>query len=218
MWDLARLVREVHPCRSFKSNMLARWLTDTSNWPRNGEIDVMEAVNTAATGNQMTLHTGQGCKMNVKQKQSGHILENDCWNKTNGNAGCGVRGSPVTYGKEFNDRGGGVYAMEYREAGIRFWFWDRMSIPNDVSSGANPDPSTWGEALADFPNTECDIMSHFKNQSIIANIDLCGPWAGKAKYYEKQSQCPDTCEKYIATADMGNAFWQFNSFKVYQAQ
>lgn len=178
----------------------------------------MEAVNTAATGNQMTLHTGQGCKMNVKQKQYGHVLDNNCYNKTNDNAGCGVRGKPETYGREFNRNGGGVYAMEYRDAGIRFWFWSRTAIPNDISSpGASPDPSTWGKAIADFPSTECDIGSHFRNQSIIANIDLCGPWAGKEKYYSQQAQCPDTCETYIANADMSNVFWQFNSFKVYQA-
>jgi hypothetical protein len=45
--------------------------------------------------------------------------------------------------------------------------------PSDITN-LNPRPSRWGEALADFPNTECDIGSHFKNQSIIVNIDLCG--------------------------------------------
>ncbi|KAL9111638.1 MAG: hypothetical protein Q9227_003911 [Pyrenula ochraceoflavens] len=194
----------------------AIWLTDPSSWPTNGEIDVMEAVNTATTGNQMTLHTANGCSMSVKRKETGKTLNSNCYNGTDDNAGCGVQGAPATFGAEFNNNGGGIYAMEYRSAGIRMWFFPRGSIPAEVSA-ASPDPSTWGEALADFPSTDCDIGSHFKNQSIIANIDICGAWAGQPKYYTQQSQCPGKCTDYIANADMSNAFWEFKSFKVYQA-
>lgn len=38
----------------------ALWLSDPNNWPLNGEIDVMESVNQATTGNQVTLHTTAG--------------------------------------------------------------------------------------------------------------------------------------------------------------
>lgn len=68
-------------------------------------------------------------------------------------------------------------ALEWREAGIRMWAFDRDVIPSDITA-KSPDPSTWGEAAADFPNTDCNIGSHFTNQSIIANIDLCGQYAG----------------------------------------
>ena len=84
------------------------WLSDPSNWPDNGEIDVMEASNTASTGNQVTLHTTDGCSMDVKRNQEGSVLQDNCFNGTNGNAGCGVKGETDTYGSGFNDNGGGV--------------------------------------------------------------------------------------------------------------
>lgn len=86
----------------------ALWLSDAANWPDNGEIDILEASNAAATGNQVTLHTTDGCSMGVKRKQEGSTLQEDCYNVTNGNAGCGVKGEPETYGEKFNDNGGGV--------------------------------------------------------------------------------------------------------------
>jgi len=188
-----------------------------------GEIDVMEAVNKANTGNQMTLHTKDECKMNVKRKETGTVLEKNCWNGTDDNAGCGVQGKKATFGEEFNANGGGVYAMELRDAGIRVWFFPRddipSDIPTDVSNTTAPDPSTWGEALADFPSTHCEISSHFKNQSIIANIDLCGSWAGTTSVYSTEDGCPGTCEEFVtsnATA-FDTAYWEFASFRVYSA-
>jgi hypothetical protein len=205
----------------------ALWLSDQSNWPTNGEIDVIESTNTATTGNQMTLHTTQGCSMSVKRKETGSVLTSNCYNGTDGNAGCGVQGQPPTFGETFNANGGGVYAMELRDAGIRTWFFPRGSIPSDITTstlnstaGGSPDPSTWGEALADFPSTDCDIGSHFRNQSIIANIDLCGQWAGLEKYYTQEAGCPGTCVEYVSQqpgSAYQNAYWEFGSFRVYQA-
>lgn len=86
----------------------ALWLSDPYNWPAHGEIDVVEAVNTGANGAQMTLHTSNGCKMNVKRKETGTVDSKDCWNSTNSNSGCGVTGKAPTYGEEFNSNGGGV--------------------------------------------------------------------------------------------------------------
>lgn len=110
--------------------------------------------------------------------------------------------------------------MELRDAGIRVWMFARDDIPSDISnSSSTPDPSTWGEAMADFPSTHCDIGSHFKNQSIIANIDICGDLAGASTYYTDLYDCPDTCTQWAAEngANFTNAYWEFNSFKVYQA-
>ena len=69
---------------------------------------MVEAVNQGATGNQMTLHTTDGCKMNVKRKESGKVLSKDCLNSTDNNAGCGVQGPDSTYGDSLNKNGGGV--------------------------------------------------------------------------------------------------------------
>lgn len=150
----------------------------------------MEAVNVVGNAqNQMTLHTSSGCTMGVKRKETGKSLTTSCVNSTNDNAGCGVDAGTATFGTNFNSNGGGVMAMELRSAGIRIWQFARSNIPSDVTSGS-PDPSTWGEATADFPSTDCDIGTHFKNQSIIANIDLCGTWAGTQSVYSETCELP----------------------------
>ena len=213
----------------------ALWLSDPANWPANGEIDIMEAVNVISDAqSQVTLHTAPGCSMGVKRKESGKVLSTSCVNTTDSNAGCGIDAGTDTFGSTFNSNGGGIGAMELRSEGIRVWQFPRASIPNDISSGT-PDPSTWGEATADFPNTDCDIETHFRNQSIIANIDLCGSWAGDAKIYGENCESPSTCKAPLTTAycDVGpglctdfvannntafaNAYWEFGKFSVYQA-
>ncbi|KAI1814771.1 glycoside hydrolase family 16 protein [Poronia punctata] len=194
----------------------ALWLTDQTDWPSNGEIDVMEAVNKATDGNQMTLHTTDGCSVDgVKRKMTGSSLAGNCYNGTNNNAGCGVGGSEDSYGRGFNDKNGGVMAMEWRDQGIRMWQFGRDSIPDDITS-KHPDPSTWGQADADFPNTNCDISSHFGNQSIIVNIDLCGQYAGGVY---AQSGCPSNCTDFVANnpSAFADAFWEFGAFEIYKA-
>lgn len=198
----------------------ALWTSDPNNWPTNGEIDVMEAVNNATTGNQMTLHTTNGCSMKAKREETGTQLTTNCYNGTDGNAGCGVQGPVASYGEAFNDNGGGVYAMELRTAGIRVWFFARADIPAEISNGsATPDPQRWGTPLADFPSTHCDIDKHFTNQSIIANIDVCGQWAGAESVYTKEWSCPSNCSNYAAynPSAFDNAYWEWNYFKVFQS-
>lgn len=86
----------------------ALWLTDGYNWPANGEIDILEATNEASNGNEVSIHTTAGCKMNVKRKETGSPVFSSCDNGTHGNSGCGVLGDPSTYGKVMNANGGGV--------------------------------------------------------------------------------------------------------------
>jgi hypothetical protein len=86
----------------------ALWLTDPSNWPEHGEIDVVEAANAGTFGTQSTLHTSKGCSMGVKRKESGSVDQKDCYNEANDNSGCGVKGTKSSYGPEFNSKGGGV--------------------------------------------------------------------------------------------------------------
>lgn len=86
----------------------ALWLTDPSNWPDHGEIDVMESNNKGTHGNDMTLHTSSGCKMNAKRKETGTAQYSNCLNTANDNAGCSVKGETGTFGETFNNNGGGV--------------------------------------------------------------------------------------------------------------
>ncbi|GAW19030.1 hypothetical protein ANO14919_085140 [Xylariales sp. No.14919] len=195
----------------------ALWLSDQNNWPDNGEIDVMEAVNQATDGNQMTLHTTKGCTVSgVKRKMTGSTLQSNCYNGTNDNAGCGVSGPSDSFGQSYNNVQGGIVAMELRNQGIRMWQFGRDAIPTDITA-KQPDPSSWGEAASDFPNTDCNIASHFRNQSIIANIDLCGQYAGSVY---AQSGCPSNCTDYVANnpSAFENAFWEFGAFEIYQAK
>lgn len=206
----------------------ALWLTNRWNWPKDGEIDVMEAANTATFGNQVTLHTTQGCSMHrVTRHQSGKAQGGDCFNGTRMNEGCGVRGSPSTFGPEFNKNGGGIYVLELRKDGIRVWQFSRTNVPLDLASLVygngtpfNVDPYNWEKPLADFPKTECPIERHFRNQSIIANIDICGQWAGLEKYYSTESHCPGSCVQYV-TEQPGSvyqeAYWEFGGWWVLQA-
>lgn len=193
----------------------ALWLTDPSNWPNNGEVDVMEAVNQGTSGNQMTLHTDSGCKMNVRREQTGHSLHSNCDHNSNKNAGCGVEAGGDSFGQALNDRGGGVMALEWRDQGLRMWQFARDAIPADITNKA-PTPNTWGTAAADFPSTNCDIGNHFRNNSIVANIDLCGDLV-YGVYGD--SGCPSNCTDYVANNPeaFSNAFWEFGSFEVYQA-
>ncbi|KAM5374913.1 hypothetical protein ACJZ2D_006257 [Fusarium nematophilum] len=193
----------------------ALWLTDHSNWPDNGEIDVMEATNRADEGNQMTLHTTGGCSMDVRRKATGETLQKNCDHEKNDNAGCGVQSETDGYGAGFNGNGGGIMAMEWRGEGIRMWQFGRDEIPSDIE-GKNPNPSSWGTALADFPNTDCNIGSHFKNNSIVVNIDLCGDLVYSAW---DDSGCSGNCTDLVANNPEAftNAYWEFGSFEVYQS-
>ena len=196
----------------------ALWLTDGYNWPMNGEIDVLETTNVGSHGNEVSIHTTNGCSMDVKRKQTGQAIFKNCDSATGGNSGCGVIGDENSYGEAMNNRGGGVYALELRDAGIRAWFFPSGTVPADITA-ENPDPSTWGIALADFPSTKCDIASHFRNLSIIVNIDLCGELAGQKQYYDTLYHCPATCSGFVASnpSSFVDANWEFKNFKVYRA-
>lgn len=141
----------------------------------------MESVNAATSGNTVALHTTDDCSMaDVQRQMVGTAGQGDCHNETNFNTGCTVTGPASTYGPDFNKAGGGVVALEWREEGIRVWVFGRDGGGDggrgvgSLPVAAVPDPSVWGRPLADFPATNCDVGSHFKNQSIVVNIDLCG--------------------------------------------
>ena len=214
----------------------ALWTTDPANWPTNGEIDIMEAVNVVDDiGNHMALHSSEGCSMKAKRKQTGDAASSDCVsNEKLGNDGCAVKADEFTFGPTFNARRGGVIAMELRSEGIRMWDWWRGTVPADITAGT-PDPSTWKKASSDFPNTHCDIDTHFKNQSIIANIDLCGDWAGDADVYGETCKFPNLlsgtniatnhsigpglCTAQVAynNTAFADAYWEFGAFQIYEA-
>ncbi|KAF5336230.1 hypothetical protein D9758_014362 [Tetrapyrgos nigripes] len=160
------------------------------NWPNQGEIDILEGVNDQSP-NQVTLHTNAGCTMPSSRSQTGNAVLNDCNVATTNNAGCGVKlPSSQSYGPSFNSNGGGWYALERRNSGIKVWFWPRNGgVPSEVSSGAGTiNTSNWGTPSAYFPSDNCDIASKFGPHNIIINLTFCGDWAGSVY---GSSGCPN---------------------------
>ena len=123
------------------------------------------------------------------------MLGTQCESSDGNNAGCAYQQKENnTFGHGFNMQAGGVFAHTLEAEGISVWFFDRDAIPADVKD-QSPDPSGWGTPTAFFPNTNCDIASHFLAQNLIFDITICGDWAGSA--YES-SGCPGTCSEAVA--------------------
>ncbi|QDS67775.1 hypothetical protein FKW77_006451 [Venturia effusa] len=198
------------------------------DWPMNGEIDIIEGVNSATT-NAMTLHTRAGCSLssapvaeNAKQKFTGSIKTSNCDINAPGqghNVGCGIgTQDTMTYGDGFNSEGGGVYATEWTGEAIRVFHFTRSNIPADILAG-NPDPTTWGAPLALFSG--CDFGSFVKDQTIVFDTTFCGQWAGAPEVWQADAVCSKkaaTCADYVKNnpSAFAGAYWNVNSVKVYQ--
>jgi hypothetical protein len=189
------------------------------DWPNNGEIDIIEGVN-SATSNSMTLHTASGCSIN-DSGFSGTLKTANCFIDAAGqgnNVGCGIGASQQnTYGDPFNAAGGGVYATEWTSQHIAIYFFSRSNIPADITSG-NPNPAGWGQPAALFAGG-CNIPQTFKNHSIIFDTTFCGAWAGEVWSSDPVcSKKASTCNDYVQNnpSAFADAYWEVNSVKVYQ--
>ncbi|KAJ7595527.1 glycoside hydrolase family 16 protein [Mycena floridula] len=190
------------------------WWTVGPNWPAGGEIDILEGVNNVQT-NQMTLHTSEGCTLDAGAKMSGTAKGTQCATIGGDNTGCAVSdGDTRSYGQAFNDAGGGVFAHLWNADGIKVWHFARADIPGNIQSQQpNPDDG-WGDPVAFFPNTGCDIAKHFYEHVLTFNIALCGDWAGNTY---ASSGCPGTCADAVMNpGNFVNAKWVINSVRVYQ--
>lgn len=160
-----------------------------------GEIDVAEGVHNSVT-NQYTLHTSSGCNADPKASMTGKLLGATCASGAGHNSGCGVTDTDSrSYGKGFNQAGGGVYAHIWDATGIKIWHFARADIPADITS-KKPNPSSWPEPAAFFPDSKCDTSSFFHDHVLTLNIALCGDWAGSKGGYDK-SGCPGTCAEAV---------------------
>lgn len=210
-----------------------------SNWPNNGEIDIIEGVNSQST-NQMTLHTGDGCSI-VPLGFSGTLDTSNCYVEASGqsaNAGCAIEStSNSSYGDGFNKAGGGVYATEWTGDAINVWFFPNSSVPSDITNG-KPNPLGWGLPSARFAGA-CDIDSHFKDLQIVRplkpiyplkgkptsnpnaqvfDITFCGDWAGAVWPTDTCASKASTCNAYVQNNPTAfkESYWRVNSLKVYQ--
>ena len=198
----------------------AFWLVGP-NWPDNGEVDIIEGVNNQQT-NRFTLHTGPGCSIsggNGASSFSGTIATSNCDINAAGqdtNAGCSITTTNRnTYGTGFNQNNGGIFATEWTDNEIAIYFFDRQSIPSDISSG-DPNPSTWTQPIARFTGS-CNFGEKFNSQQIVFDTTFCGDWAG-ATFTDQCGGVAKSCEAYVA--DTPNAFvdayWSVKSLRVYQ--
>lgn len=131
-------------------------------------------------------HNGDFPSTNPAQ-QSNNTNNLNCDGLVNGNSGCGITDwSRASYGPYFDAQGGGVFAMKWDEIDISVCMYylssleaDRLltscdcqgsfyraAIPPDITQGS-PNPANWGVPSAVLQSNNCDLLSFFKNHSIV---------------------------------------------------
>jgi len=187
------------------------------NWPNDGEIDVVEQVN-LQTNNRYTLHTLDGCMhpdaLSSAGIETGAVISTDCFNQTNGDEGCIVQDpSANSFGAGFASNGGGVFAMLWDDTGIKFWFFNRSSIPTDLPT-ASPNPSSWTTPTAFFPSSSCDTAQFFGPQTLIFDTTICGNFAGAADVFNPS--CSGTCTDLVQTpSNYDTAYFEISYVRVF---
>ena len=209
----------------------AMWMLGSGTWPLNGEIDIVENVNSASF-NQMTLHTGPGCSLSNESHTAytGTLATGNCDVNAQGqdkNAGCGItapqNSEVITFGEGYNKQGGGLWAMEWTTSSITVWYMPRSSgkVPG-ILSNSSPNPGAlFGKPLARFEGSGCDFGTKFKDMNLIFNTALCGQWAGVEALWGSTgcaaSTKQATCNAFVASAGEGlsDAFWIINALRIY---
>lgn len=189
------------------------------NWPTNGEIDIIEGANNAHR-NIISAHTTPGCQLgnDVLSMASGVSQTKNCDVGTT-NIGCGMVPSSSdtsSYGDTFNAVGGGIYAMQWDDDYIKVWHFDRSSAPADIAA-KKPKPESWGKPQAVFGGESCDVKSHFRDMSIVLNINFCGDYGNAVWAADGCSTLAPTCSEWVAKnpAAFANAYWDVNYIDAY---
>ncbi|KAJ7581338.1 glycoside hydrolase family 16 protein [Mycena floridula] len=198
----------------FGCSVWPAWWSVGPSWPAGGEIDVLEGVNLGQNHNKMTLHTSAGCSLDRSARMTGKVVTTTCKSSGTNNNGCGVQDTdPRTFGRGFNQAGGGVFAHLWDHTGIQIWHFARDEIPADIIK-KKPDPTNWPRPAAFFSSSKCDIRAHFHDHVLTLNIALCGDWAGAT--YTQGGQCPGTCASAVADpSNFSNAKFVVNYIAVY---
>ncbi|TFY74225.1 hypothetical protein EWM64_g9787 [Hericium alpestre] len=194
------------------------WWTVGPDWPLNGEIDIIEGVNNMGT-NQYTGHGSAGCTLSADAIEkpvklfTGNLVNTACQSNATSNAGCAFTDTDNrSFGTNFNNAGGGIFAHLVDQDGIKVWHFARSEIPQDIEDG-KPDPTKWGNPVANIPASGCNPAEHIKKHVLVINTTLCGDWAGGSF---SSMGCPGTCPDFVADPkNFDNARWAIRSIKVY---
>ncbi|TRM56237.1 glycoside hydrolase family 16 protein [Schizophyllum amplum] len=209
----------------------ALWFTG-SNWPMDGEIDVIEGVHLYKQ-NTMSVHTGSGCNwpnyiINSLSKLTATKPDVYSCDANSDYESCGgSQDSPSSFGKAFNDAGGGIFALELNDGGIAMHQWNVADVPQDIWEN-NPNPSGWGDAVYKMPADECVIGDHFKDLMLVINTNLGGFFSEGVWAIDGAGGQETSCQKqtnFNSAADyvkqMGSVFgddarWIINKIVIYE--
>ncbi|KAJ3495755.1 hypothetical protein NLG97_g3159 [Lecanicillium saksenae] len=160
-----------------------------------GEIDLIEGMN-LQDSNIVSLHTCGTCSFSniggLDERancNNGGSESQSCENGDNFD-GCGSTMSTGSYGPEFNEGKGGVFATWLQPNALRIYWWNRDNVPSDILSG-NPDPDTWGKPASQFiSGSDCDVGNYFKKQTIVSKPRLAqlGYTHSNKKIYSQRSR------------------------------
>ncbi|OAG34894.1 hypothetical protein AYO21_10944 [Fonsecaea monophora] len=204
----------------------AYWLVGPQ-WPDNGEIDILEGISLQPV-NKMVLHTKAHLMVSnisdpsvanaTGMQMQGTFTSLDCSTDITGNPGCAASGTNNSFGKAFNDDGGGVVATEYGPQWISIWNFGRDEIPADAFSGS-PNPETWRTPDAHFMSADGGPLSeYFSNLRIVINTALCGDWTNGDWANSECATLAPTCQDYVANNPQAfkEAYWLIGGIQVYQ--
>lgn len=169
-----------------------------------------------AHNNIISAHTADGCTQDssIDGLYIGQQLNTQCAVGTE-NIGCGFNPSPddvSSYGDGFNAAHGGVYAMEWNEEHIRIWHFARGSIPGDIEN-KEPDPESWGQPVAIFGGSSCDVDTYFKNMRLVLNIVSTYM---KNTFEEEMANCDNFNRTFAETMAMPSGAKQTHATKLRQ--
>lgn len=191
------------------------------NWPQDGEIDIIEAIN-MMTYNQMSIHTTPGCTDNGSEYQLGISgPTTDCSQPP----GCTVmETSPSSYAGDFAAAGGGVWATQFDVSGIFIWFWSRPNIPASINQAntSSVDVTQWGTPHASYFSNTCNITQFYTAQNLVLDITLCGVWAGVGSNYASTcanagptGQCYEDCVVGPGSPRYDDAYFNISYVRAY---
>jgi len=182
-------------------------------WPDYGELDLLEGVNLMQY-NQMVVHTTPGCTKTDPPDQTGMSDDTDCSTPS----GCIVlEEQPNSYGANFAQAGGGVFAAQLDVTGVNMWFWSRPNVPASISHANSSSPldiSAWGNPSSAYPSSTCNISEYFGAQRLTIDITLCGIWAGIPPVYAQT--CTGVCDvSGPGSPTYDNAYFEINYVRGY---